>query len=143
MEIQKKFVLLQKLYLGIIADAARQFTQHGILDRIIEQRKEEQMLSGRQMAELFGIHYPVEVFEILSEVFGCATWKTEQTTEGFSAETENCKLCALCKMNGANSPCRLYCLNPMESMIKAINPDSSFNIKETLWDGQRCRVIVE
>jgi len=53
----------------------------------------------------------------------------------------NCEVAAV-KRTGAGSPCEIYCLNPLEGMIKGINPDSVFEVKETLWEGKECSVEV-
>jgi hypothetical protein len=45
------------------------------------------------------------------------------------------------KMQGA-SPCKVYCLNPMEGMVKGVAPDAEFEVLETLWDDKKCRVRV-
>ena len=41
---------------------------------------------------------------------------------------------------GAGNPCRLYCLDPFEGMVKGLDPNATFIVKETLFKGQRCRV---
>jgi hypothetical protein len=45
------------------------------------------------------------------------------------------------KMN-APAPCSLYCLDPMEGMVKGLDPQADFSVEETLWNGEKCRVRV-
>jgi len=30
----------------------------------------------------------------------------------------------------------------MEGMVKGLNPHATFAVEETLWDGEKCRVLV-
>jgi hypothetical protein len=100
------------------------------------------MLTGKARTAQFGVVEPEEVFKKLSEIFGCTNWKIEYDVQGFSAEATGCLLCTMGKKIGAQSPCNIYCLDPMEGMIKGIDTSLTYNVKETLWEGQRCRVEV-
>ena len=117
-------------------------SRQGVLEEVTRQKKKEQMLTGRMKAEQFGITQPKEVFLRLSEVFDCASWEIVSDSSGFSAEARACKLCALAKKVGALSPCGLYCLDPMEGMVKGLDAGLSFAVRDTLWDGLKCRVEV-
>ncbi len=46
------------------------------------------------------------------------------------------------KRAGAASPCRLFCLDPIEGMIKGVAPGAAFDVQDTLFEGGRCRVRV-
>jgi hypothetical protein len=37
----------------------------------------------------------------------------------------------------------LHCLDPMEGMVKGLEPGAGFYVRETLWDGRKCRIDVE
>ena len=143
MENEKKLQILQFTYAGVVADAVLQMGREGVLEKVTQQKKREQMLTGRMKAEQFGITRPEEVFLKLSEIFNCASWEIISEQEGFTAEAKACRLCGLAKKIGAQRPCNLYCLDPMEGMIKGLNDDLSFVVRETLWDGQKCRVEVK
>ncbi|HBE80934.1 MAG TPA: hypothetical protein DDW65_24570 [Firmicutes bacterium] len=67
-----------------------------------------------------------EVFTVLSDIFGCADWNITSTEDGFKAEASRCMLCAFAKKMNSASPCHIYCLNPMEGMVKGLNPNYSF-----------------
>jgi len=43
----------------------------------------------------------------------------------------------------AQRPCNLYCLDPMEGMVEGLNDNCNFIVRETLWDGQICKVEVK
>ncbi|MCX6000744.1 MAG: hypothetical protein NTU41_14495, partial [Chloroflexi bacterium] len=104
--------------------------------------RKEQMLTGKARADQFGVSRPEEVFRTLSEVFDCARWEIVNEAWGFSAEAKACKLCALARRMGASSPCHIYCLDPMEGMVKGLAPDLEFTVRETLWTGPKCWVEI-
>lgn len=142
MTSDEKIRILQAAYAGALADAVLRMGRDGILSRVTEEKRREQMRSGKAKAEQFGISRPEEVFSKLTEIFGCATWELTTEPAGFSAEAKSCKLCAIAKKMGAPGPCDVYCLDPMEGMIKGLAPDMEFGVIETLWDGTKCRVEV-
>ena len=143
MELEKRLRILELAYAGIQADAIRIFDQAGILDNVTEQKRREQLAMGSRQAEQFGITKAEDVFNRLSEIFNCATWDITPEGEGFTAQASACKLCAMAKRMGTASPCRIYCLNPMEGMVKGLNPGSTFDVASTLWDGEGCLVKVQ
>ena len=61
---------------------------------------------------------------------------------GFVATASRCLLCALVKQMGGPSPCRLFCLDPIEGMLVGLAPDAAVRVQETLYDGGACRVRV-
>ena len=143
MENEEKIQILQFTYAGALADAVLQMGREGILEKVTRQKKEEQMLTGKMKAEQFGITQPEEVFQKLSEIFNCASWEIVSEADGFFSETKACKLCGFAKKIGAQKPCNLYCLDPMEGMVKGLNDSLNFIVCETLWDGQKCKVQVK
>jgi len=142
MENEKKLQILQLTYAGVLADAVLQMGREGVLGKVTQRKKEEQMLTGKMKAEQFGVTQPKEVFQILSEIFNCASWEIVSEAGGFIAETKACKLCGFSKKLGAQKPCNLYCLDPMEGMVKGLDGNLNFIVQETLWDGQKCKVEV-
>jgi hypothetical protein len=137
-----KVRILQTAYAGALADAVLRMGRDGILPKVTEEKRREQMRTGKAKAEQFGISRPEEVFSKLTDIFGCATWEIKTEDGGFSAETKSCKLCAIAKRMGAPGPCDMYCLDPMEGMIKGLAPEMKFTVGETLWNGSRCQVKV-
>jgi len=142
MELEKKLKLLQIVYAGALADSVLRMGKEGIIEKVTAEKREEQMLSGKLRAAQFGIGKPEEVFTKLAEIFGCANWMVESDNEGCTAEATGCMLCTMAKKIGAQCPCNIHCLDPMEGMIKGINPDLTFEVLETLWSGQKCKVDV-
>ena len=109
----------------------------------ITERKRREQLAPQMRAVQFGITTPEEVFLKLSELFACAQWNIIESAEGgFTAQSCACKLRAIARSIGAPSPCHLYCLDPMEGLVKAVKPDAVYTVKETLWDGSRCEISV-
>jgi hypothetical protein len=142
MDLEKRVKILETAYAGIQADAVRCFDNQGVLEKVTAQKKKEQLALGKQQAERFGVQKAEDVFRRISEVFNCAAWEIIREEGSFTAESKACKLCAMAKQTGKASPCHIYCLNPMEGMVKGISNDSTFEVKETLWDGQKCRIEV-
>ncbi|MGE5542989.1 MAG: hypothetical protein ACM3WT_08115 [Bacillota bacterium] len=142
MDLAKKTRLLETFYAGVLADATLRFTREGILDKVTGEKREEQLATGRARAEQLGLNVPEDVFLTLGEVFGCANWSVAKTPGGFAAETTTCRLCAMAKRMGSASPCHIYCLDPMEGMVKGLRPGAGFETKSTLWDGDACRIEV-
>lgn len=142
MELENRVRVLENVYVGVLADAVKWFSKEGILGKVMEEKRSEQMLFGRERAKQFGIEKQEEVFTRVSEIFNCAVWEISQEPFGFSAETRACKLCALAKTLSTESPCNLYCLDPMEGMVKGLTQNSKFIVRETLWGGQKCKIDV-
>jgi hypothetical protein len=134
--------LLQHAYANALADAVLQMTIEGVLERITERKRQEQLADGATKAASFGITSPDEVFTALGSAFGCASWTISPRGDGFEAEAGSCLLCAQAKQKGADSPCRLYCFDPMAGMVKGLDPEAEMQVQETLWNGTACRVEV-
>jgi hypothetical protein len=143
MDTAKQVQILQMAYAGALADTILQFSKEGVLERVIERKHAEQMVTGKQRLAAFGITRPEEVFLKLSEIFGCARWEIVNDSAGsFLAQSGSCTLCAIAKKLGAPSPCHLYCLDPMEGLLKAIAPAAVYSVESTLWEAQKCSVKV-
>jgi hypothetical protein len=142
MQNEKDIQLLQLTYTAVLADATAQFAKENVLQNVTQRKKAEQMAAGKMKAEQFGITSPAAVFTRLAEVFNCAAWEIRNMEKKFVAETTTCKLCAIAKKINAPAPCYLYCLDPMEGMVKGLNLQAAFAVEETLWDGEKCRVLV-
>ena len=142
MQNEKDIQLLQLIYAAVLADATAQFAKENVLQNVTQRKKAEQMATGKMKAEQFGITSPEAVFTRLAEVFNCAAWEIRKAGEEFIAETKTCKLCGIAKKINAPAPCYLYCLDPMEGMVKGLNPHATFAVEETLWEGEKCRVLV-
>ena len=46
------------------------------------------------------------------------------------------------KQMGQFSPCRIYCLSPMEALIIGVAPEAEFSTLSTLWDSDKCKLCV-
>ncbi|MDI9494902.1 MAG: L-2-amino-thiazoline-4-carboxylic acid hydrolase [Bacillota bacterium] len=142
MGLEQKFKMLQMIYAGALTDFVLRMGKEGILEKVTLEKREEQMLNGKIRAAQFGIEKPEGVFLVLSDLFGCADWTVERNDEGIKAQATKCMLCAMAKKTGAQSPCNIFCLDPMEGMMRGLNPDIEFDVRETLWSGQKCTVNV-
>jgi len=143
MELDKKLECLQMIYAGVLADAVNHFGKAGILEEVTAGKRDMQMAAGKATVQNFGITAPEEAFTITADIFGCADWTVTHGENSFAAEASRCVLCTMAKKMNAPSPCRIYCLNPLEGMVKGLNPELEFRVEETLWDGAGCRVIVK
>jgi hypothetical protein len=142
MENDKKVKILQIAYAGVLADAVLQLGKEGVLDAVAERKKQEQLSTGKVRAAQFGIEKPEEAFLKLYELFGCSNWNISPVPNGFVAQTATCMLCAIAKKIGSPSPCAIYCLNPMEGIVKGLREGAVFSMEETLWEGTKCSVRV-
>lgn len=142
MDKDKHIKLLQLTYANVLADATAQFGEEGILEIVEVRKRREQLESGAIKAAHFDISTARQVFTKLSSVFGCANWQIDQRDDGFAAKSKSCVLCGLAKQKKAPSPCRLYCLDPMEGLVKGVEPGCKFTVESTLWTGDECRVVV-
>lgn len=134
--------LLQLTYANVLADATNQFGREGVLDNVTARKRKEQLEEGATKAAHFNITSAQQVFTQLSAVFGCADWRVNELDDGFSAISKSCVLCGLAKKKNAPSPCRLYCLDPMEGLVKGVEPKREFCVEDTLWTGEECRIVV-
>lgn len=137
-----KTKFLQLAYANLMAETAAQFTKHGILEKVQKEKYLQQLSTGKGKAAAMGITNPKEVFETVSSTFGCANWEVKEYSSEITAETSNCMLCALAKKYNSNSPCKLYCLNPLESLVKGLDPALEFHVKSTLFESMKCEVTV-
>lgn len=142
MEQTQHIKMLQMAYAAVLADAVAQYDKEGVLERVTGRKRQSQMATGKIMAQQFGVSKPEEAFTKLVEVFGCANWQIAPNEDGFAAESASCLLCGIAKKMQGASPCNIYCLHPMEAMVKGVAPDVEFEVLETLWDGNKCRVCV-
>ena len=140
--LEMKVRTLQMYYAAALADSTQHYGKAGILDSITEQKHAERMNTGAVLAESFGVKEPKQAFERIQDTYGCADWVCQNTESGFTAACTKCMLCAFSKKAGSYSPCRIYCLSPIEAMVKALNPELEFVTEKTLWDSDKCEVRV-
>lgn len=142
MEDAEKLQMLRMFYAGALADSVLRFDRKGILDEVTAEKRREQLAGGRARAAQVGIGDARSVFDVLAGIFGCADWETQATQSGFTATASRCMLCAFAKKLGTQSPCSIYCLDPMEGMVKGLEEGAEFRVESTLWTDGQCRVTV-
>jgi hypothetical protein len=143
MDQAQQIKILQMAYAGVLADAVAQYDKESVLESVTERKRQYQMATGKMSAQQFGVSKPEEAFTKLVELFGCANWRISPEDGGFTAESTQCMLCGMAKKMQGASPCKIYCLNPMEAMVKGLEPEAEYEVLETLWDGEKCRVRVK
>jgi hypothetical protein len=72
MDLEMRVKILETAYAGVQADAVRCMDKAGVLEKITEEKRQEQLATGKYQAERLGIQKPDEVFTRLSEIFNCA-----------------------------------------------------------------------
>ena len=144
MDTAQHLRILQLTYAAQLADAVVQYGRAGVLESVTEERRAARLAAGAAQAGQLGIAEPAGCFTVSAELFGCADWSVEDAPGGggFTASASRCMLCALVKKAGGPSPCRLFCLDPIEGMVKGLDPSVAFDVRETLFDGERCSVQV-
>ncbi len=145
MEALEKMKLLQAIYAGALADAVLRMGREGVLEKVEAAKRQEQLLTGAVRARQLGIETAKGVIPALTDLMGCANWviSPKEDGNGFTAVATSCMLCAMAKRMGAPSPCHIYCLDPMEGMMKGLDGQLTYTVQETLWDGKQCRLEVE
>lgn len=129
---------LQLFYAGVLVDAVRQYSKHGVLEAVTEdKRREQEQAAPAQLARL-GIAKPRDIFTTYTELFGCADWKVQDEGGGVRAITGTCLACGIAKKLGAPSPCAISCINPLGAQANALNPPHRLEVEGTLWDGNAC-----
>ena len=144
MELADKVRTLQMIYAGALADTVKRLGNEGLLEKITLQKRSEQLLSGKMRAAQMGMVQEQDVFIKLADLMGCADWSIAENEDnsGFTATASRCMLCAMAKKFGAQSPCHIYCLDPMEGMVKGLNDKADFDVESTLYEGSLCRVKI-
>ncbi len=144
MELADKVRTLQAVYAGALADSVLRLGNEGVLEKVAQQKRNEQMMFGKARAAQFGMTSPREVFEKLSELMGCADWTVSPDENGgLRANATRCMLCVYAKKLGTESPCRIYCLDPMEGMVKGLDEKTDFVVMSTLYDEGQCVVLLK
>jgi hypothetical protein len=135
--------ILQYTYAAQLADSVSRYAGAGILDQVTTERRSARLANGAAQAAQLGVSTPGEAFTVSARLFGCADWTVEEDGGGALVATAGrCLLCSLAKKAGAPSPCRLFCLDPLEGLVQGVRPGAGFDVLETLYDGERCRVRV-
>lgn len=143
MDATQHIRLLQTTYAAQLADATVQYGRAGILDEVTARHREPRAAGGAAQAARLGIAAPEDAFTVSAELFGCADWGVaRQPDGGFVATAGRCLLCGMVKQAEGPSPCRLFCLDPIEAMVRGLAPGAGFEAQETLYDGASCRVRV-
>jgi hypothetical protein len=143
MDAQTHIRILQQAYAGQLADTVLRYEQAGILEDVTAVKRTQRLQTGAAQAAQLGITAPEEAFTVSATLFGCADWKVEEDDAGpFHAEARHCLLCTMVKRLGGPSPCRVFCLDPIESVVRGLRPGATFAVQETLYEGERCRVRV-
>lgn len=137
-----ELMVMRNAYVALAVDTVKRYDQHGILEAVTEEKKRELPVVAQHMTQAFGMTTVEEVFEKMVAIFECANWKVTKTETGLRAVARECKMGAMAKAQGVTSPCMIYCLNPLEAMIKAVAPEATFTVQSTLYEGSCCWVEV-
>lgn len=142
MDSEQNVGILRSLFVSMAADATLRLGNEGLIEKVRNEKRKNQLMIGKANAALFKVKTPEESFKNSKEVLNCANWDVISTEVGFVAEATSCKLCALAKSYGAQSPCGIYCIDIHESIIKSIESNATLYVKDTLWGGKKCIVEV-
>ncbi|MGC4121618.1 MAG: L-2-amino-thiazoline-4-carboxylic acid hydrolase [Myxococcales bacterium] len=142
MDTERKLAVVRMTYAAVLAENAKALAAAGALEATEKARRAEQLSTGKAKAERMGVVTPEQAFTTTAEIFDCASWRLEPEANGFSAKASRCTLCAMAKRLGAPSPCRLSCLDPLEGMVRGLDPEATFEVRQTLFEGTECEVRV-
>ncbi len=137
--MNKDFKTLQLFYSAALSDAAFHYGEHRIFDDVTEKKRISQNYMAETQLRNLNISSLEELYQRFSEIFGCAEWNTDTEGDSVAAESASCMLCGIARKQGAPQPCRPFCINPFTSYAQALG--YSLDVKETLWDGERCLFV--
>lgn len=143
MSAEKYLFLMRNLYTGLQAEALGRYEKAGILEGVEVEKREQSLAGGKMYCEMLGVTQVKEAFLKPSEIVECARWELCEEERNLTAICKGCKIAAICKKTGITSPCNIYCLNPIEGMIKGLEPGAEFKVESTLMESDKCRVIVK
>jgi len=144
MDIEKRLAMLQYTYAASIAETVNTYDKLKVLDAIVKEKKERQAQTAPYLNQQLGIESVEDVFYKLSEIYGCANWSAEKTTDDYIATATSCKLCALSKKMGGANPCNGWCLDPMIAMLSAAMKIDvqRISVESTLMAGDLCKIVI-
>ena len=143
MYLEQKVKAIQLTYAAALADAVVRYGNEGILDKITDQKHAEQMKNGAMLAARLRVTEPKQVIEKTRDAFECADFVCTDTSEGFEAVATSCIICSLAKQMGDHNPCQIFCLSPIEAMIKGVLPEAELSVVSTLWEADKCLLTVK
>lgn len=133
---------LRNLYTGLQAETLLRYHNAGIINEVETEKYRLSLVNGKKNAIMLQISTIEDAFMKPSKIVECARWEVKEDDEKVTAICKGCKIINLCKKIGAPSPCNLYCLNPIEGMVKAIEPNADFRTLSTLWDADKCEIEI-
>ncbi len=143
MTTEERLKSLQRIYIAFYADTIKQYGDEGILEKVTAQKREQQLLNAKSMVAQFGAATVKDIFQNVREIFNCANWEVCETQNETVATATGCPLCVYAKKIGTQNPCDIFCLNPLEAMVKGLDEELSFKVSETLWDGKQCIISIK
>ncbi len=146
MDMERKLAFLQNVYAASIAESVNLYQSFGQLATVVAKKEARQAQTAPYMIQQLGIGSVEDVFEQLTNLFGCANWKVEHAAETYHAVATTCKLCALAKKMGGASPCHGWCIDPMVAMINALvisqGKTATIRLESTLMEDTSCALAI-
>lgn len=133
----KNDVLRQVLFMTMV-NSLKNYEQNGILEKVVQEKIEQDLREGPAKVQHYGLTSAEQFLQFSTDTFACAHWAFERDAQGVTATTKGCVVCGMAKQAGAPSPCELTCISPVRGVIKGLNPNNQFEVKETLWESDRC-----
>lgn len=138
MTAEMKNEILRQVLFTTMIDSLKNYEKYGILKEVEEEKKKCDIENGPAKVTHYGITSAEQFLKFSSDTFNCAQWEFENDDKGFTATTRGCVVCGMAKQAGAPSPCELTCISPVRGIIKGINENHEFDVRETLWEGEKC-----
>lgn len=112
--------------------------RHGILETVEKEKMAREIENGPEKVRQYQITDAAVFLKFSEEVFDCVAWDISPDTEGFTAVTKKCVFCGMAKKTNSPRPCMMTCIAPFAGVLQGINSKHSLEVKETLWEGDRC-----
>ncbi|MEM2914702.1 MAG: TetR/AcrR family transcriptional regulator, partial [Candidatus Bathyarchaeia archaeon] len=96
------------------------YFERGMLEAVMEREESEITLLGKEVARLFKITKPEEVFTNIPTL-NCVEWKIARSDDNkFLVEAHECRFCNIVKKICSVSACEFFCLNPLKAVLQSV-----------------------
>jgi len=138
MEQKTKIKTLQLLYAGLLADTVSIYEKHKILESVISQKSIENQLAAPARVSQFKLNAPKDVFEVHNKLIGYADWQIKVIDGNTFVSSTSCKLSDIAKSINTIEPCRLCCIDPLNSICEALRVPHKIEVVKKMWEEDAC-----
>lgn len=139
---KEKISVLQLVFAGQIIKEFELIRKKYALTTLLKNEERNALRAAPGRLKQLGLHSVPGVFNFISTVPGFAQWRKRISGNKRTYVTEACKLRDIARYTGCPQPCKLYCIVPIEALLKGLDRRYSIEVQSTLWDGEHCSFII-